>query len=237
MKLVLGITVFGVVLLAQSVQPAFDVATVRPRNAGNGVEAGTTTYPRRYHSIGSLRSLIGAAYGVQDHQISGGPAWVNTELFQIDGMTAGPTPLDRMLLMLQTLLAERFQLTLRRERKEVPIYALVVARNGAAQEVPKFQKTEKDKIGGISYGAGSMRGRMTLARLACDLSPSAGRTVVDRTGLTGAFEINLRWDDSPYSSGPTLFAAVQEQLGLKLDPAEGPMEILTIERAEKPSGN
>ncbi len=140
-----------------------------------------------------------------------------------------------MMLMLQTLLAERFKLTIHRETKEIPIYALVAAKNG-----PRLQEAkDKDKIGSMSIGRGMLRGQTTLADLARYLSSSADRPVMDRTGLTAGFEINLQWspDTSPEASGPSLFTAVQEQLGLKLESSKGPVELLVIDHAERPSGN
>jgi uncharacterized protein (TIGR03435 family) len=241
MKPLLLIAASALVMLVQSEKPAgsenpaFDIATIKPHDPSGGVLAGTSISPRRYSGVGSLRSLIQTAYGVQDYQVSGGPSWVNTDLFEVDGRAANPTPHDQMMLMLQTLLAERFKLAIHRETKVVPIYALVAAKNG-----PKLQEVkDKDKIGAMSAGRGMLRGQMTLTDLARYLSSSAGRPVVERTGLTAGFEINLRWspDNSPDAPGASLFTAIQEQLGLKLESAKGPIETLVIDHAEKPSGN
>jgi len=232
MKPLLLVATSGLAILAQS---AFDVATIKPHDSSGGVLAGTSVSPRRYSGVGSLRSLIQTAYGVQDYQVSGGPPWANTELFEVDGRPASPTSHDQMMQMLQTLLAERFKLAIHHETKEVPIYALVPAKNG-----PKLQEVkDKDKIGGMSTGRGMLRGQMTLADLARYLSSSAGRPVIDRTGLTAGFEINLQWspDNTADAASPSLFAAIQEQLGLKLETAKGPVETLVIDHAEKPSGN
>ncbi len=222
-------------ILAQAQKPAFEVATVKPHAPGGGVLSGTSFSPTRYSGVGSLRSFIQTAYGVQDYQVSGGPGWAGTELYEIDGRTAGPTSLDQMRLMLQTLLNEQFQLATHRDTKEVPIYALVVAKGGSKLK----EAADKSKIGGIGAGRGMVKGTMTLADLARSLSSSAGRPVVDRTGLTGGFEINLKWspDNSPDGDQPGLFTAIQEQLGLRLESAKGPVEVLAIDHAEKPSGN
>ena len=118
------------VLFAQVEKPAFEVATVKPHDPNSGVVSGTSLTPVRYAGVGSLRSLIQTAYEVQDYQVSGGPAWVNTDLYEVDGRAASPTARNQMMLMLKALLAERFKLAMHRDSKEVPIYALTVAKDG-----------------------------------------------------------------------------------------------------------
>jgi uncharacterized protein (TIGR03435 family) len=133
--------------------------------------------------------------------------------------------------MLQTLLAERFKLAMHSETRELPVYALVVGKSG-----PKIQEVTEG-IGTMTTGRGRLNCRLPIAAFARYLSPTLGRTVLDRTGLTGAFEIKLEWAPDDESSGPSIFAAVQEQLGLKLESAKGPVEILVIEHAEKPAAD
>jgi uncharacterized protein (TIGR03435 family) len=236
------------------------------------------------------------AYGVTDSQISGGPGWLNSEKFDIeakadDSSIAEPWKLseeqrklaqDRSKRMLQALLADRFKLTLHRETKELPVYALVVAKNG-----PKIQQASTDELrpanakepqdfrkgppnGPILKGRGLfMRpGQLTgtaapLTLLAETLSnqPELGRIVLDKTGLQGNYDFTLKWalderqnqmfrgpgdggkegpgsdNAPPPDSGPSLFTAIQEQLGLKLESQKGPVEILIIDGAERPSEN
>ncbi len=131
--------------------------------------------------------------------------------------------------MLRTLLADRFKLASHSETKELPLYSLVVGKNG-----PRIQEV-KDGIGSMSAGKGRLSGRMPIVDFARYLSPILGRAVVDRTGLTGAFDIKLEWTPGDDASGPSIFTAVQEQLGLKLESAKGPVEILLIDHAEKPA--
>jgi bla regulator protein BlaR1 len=145
--------------------------------------------------------------------------------------------------MLQAMLADRFQLRLRHEMKEVSAYDLVRAKNG-----PKFKpntdlSARPDLV--ISADAGGMHvkaSNATMARLTVQLAFSAGRPVVDKTGLTGGYAFTLDWapDNSPAAvdgSAPTLFTAIQEQLGLKLDPSRTTQQMLIIESAERPSAN
>jgi len=173
--------------------------------------------------------------------------------------------------MLQSLLAERFQLVLRRDTKEMPVYALVVAKNG-----PKFKDAHEsdpnipELSGRTDLPAGGPRPRVTFIRrgrltiqggnmpgLAAQLSNFLGRTVIDKTGLTGSYDLKLEWvpDENQVAAfqaigvpegagapppdwhGPTLFTALEEQLGLKLDSQKGPVEMFAIERVERPSEN
>jgi len=149
--------------------------------------------------------------------------------------------------MLKTLLADRFQLRLRRESKELPVYALVVGKNG-----PKFHEADGATPGGMNYGRGRITARKaSMEDFAKRLESELGRTVVNRTALKGDFAFEMEWipdtgqplgllGPSPApadTSGPSVFTALQEQLGLKLEPQKGPVEILVIDHAEKPSEN
>jgi len=221
---------------AQSAAVSFEIATIKPHDPSSPVGGSSGFQPRRFTAVGTLRSFVQLAYGVQDFQISGGPSWTESERYELDARPASPTGRDAMLVMLQSLLAERFQLKLHRESKEGSVYNLVIAKNG-----PRLQEeADKTKIGAMSTGRGMLRGSLTLAAFTRALSAIASRPVIDRTGLTGAFKVDLRWsaDDSPDApSGPSLSTAIQEQLGLKLESAKGAVEILVIDRVEKPSPN
>lgn len=195
----------------------------------------------------TLKFLITFAYDVRDHQISAGPSWFDTERYDIvaKGPIDHPTVAQNRQ-MLQTLLADRFQLRLLRETKELPEYALVVEKNG-----PKLHQPE-----GAGNGMRIGRGRITTQAISMDhfagnLGKLLGRTVVDKTGLQGNFAFTLEWTPDasqpmgvlgpspavPDDSGPSIFTALQEQLGLKLEPQKGPVEIFVIDHVEKPSEN
>lgn len=256
-------------------QPSFEVASVKPSNSAdrrplfnmfNIASGGQFTA-----SNVTVRSLIRLAYNTKDFQISGGPTWVASDLFDIAAKPPGATTSDQFAAMLQSLLADRFHMAIRRETKEMPVYALVVAKNGPkfkdAQEsdpdIPQLKgRTDLPGGGGRRRVNIIRRGRLTtqganMPGLAAQLANVVGRTVVDRTGLTGIYDLMLEWapDENqvanfqaigvpegfgapaPDWQGPTLFTALEEQLGLKLESQKGPVEMFTIERAERPSEN
>jgi uncharacterized protein (TIGR03435 family) len=139
--------------------------------------------------------------------------------------------------MLRSLLAERFKLRLHSEDRDVPLYALVVSKKG-----PKLREVFEE-IGTMSGGAGWLSGKLTLSALAQQLTSTVGRTVEDRTNIAGAFDIKLAWAPDGNNPAPdeqvkpSIFVAVQEQLGLKLESTKGPVKMMVIDRAERPSEN
>jgi len=269
----------------------FDVASIKPSKPD--AVGGFMTIPGPGNVSDSftarnftLMTLIRAAYGIplgaEDSPITGGPSWLNSEKYDVEAKIDSAvleelkklSPEQRTLVqqqMLQALLAERFNLTVRRETKELPIYTLVIAKNG-----PKLQESKPDDGAPVgTRGPGGRRGRglgmmglggpviaqsVAIPNLVRLLSMVLGRPVLDKTGLTGKYDFTLKWtpDESQGGanagapgglpngqpaipaedpSGASLFTAIQEQLGLKLESGKGPVEIIMIERAERPSGN
>jgi uncharacterized protein (TIGR03435 family) len=201
----------------------------------------------------TLIMLIGQAYRIKPFQIVGGPSWLGSDLFEITAKAEGTADFDKVMLMLQSLLAERFQLVIRRETKEMPVYALLVAKGG-----PKLKETTEPISGRTIVRRGLMSSDGIEMRTFIELlSGFLGRSVVDKTGLTGKFDLKVQWQPDenqvamfqemgvpegfgappPDPLGPTLFTALQEQLGLRLESQKGPVEVLVIERVEKPSAN
>jgi bla regulator protein blaR1 len=194
--------------------------------------------------------LITFAYDVKDDQVSGGPGWANSESYDIVAKGDGNATRAQLRLMLQALLKDRFKLTLRHETKDVPIYELVVAKGGL-----KIQEdTESPRQRMAMTGPGKIMAQKTsLTPFAEFLGRFAGRPVVDKTGLTSTYTFKLNWTPAvgegglpgppppdvapPDSNGPSLFTALQEQLGLRLQSAKGPVESLVIEGAEEPTEN
>ncbi len=186
----------------------------------------------------TLLILLRWAYNVAQFQIVGEPGWASTDTYDISAAPETAATHDEALGMIQTLLADRFHLVLHRETKEVPILALVIGKGG-----PKLAKSNDademhTSMRGAPHGA---TGHATMAHLARYLTNQLGRPVVDRTSLAGLFDFTLEFapegNGADAIPGPSIFTALQEQLGLKLDPAKGPVEILVIDHAEKPSEN
>jgi bla regulator protein BlaR1 len=201
----------------------------------------------------SLQMLIGFAYDVRNHQIAGGPNWLETAKFTIDAKAGSSVQIPPGLasntpirLMLQSLLANRFRLVVHQEAREQQVYELVVNRGG-----PKLRDATSSlhaRQQGLRMGRGEFTGTASpLSLLVNQLSQQLGRTVIDKTGLTGTYDFTLKWTpdagtQAPDSataeqSGPSIFTAVQEQLGLKLQSAKGPVEMIVIDHVEKPDAN
>jgi uncharacterized protein (TIGR03435 family) len=260
--------------------PSFEVAPIRPNRSGDN-HFWIQFDPGRFRVTGAkVKLLIQQAYDVRSYQVEGGPSWIESERYDIeakeeDSQVEEESKLPREQswgqdkLRLQRLLADRFKLRLSHTTKELPVYALVVAKNG-----PKLQKAKPGDtypngmkgFDGIAHpdvlriGPGELRGQATtIARLINMLSELVGRTVVDRTGLTGAYDFSAKWtlDESPTAMGirpedgnleaklsspaenfgSSFFTAIQEQLGLKLLSGKGPVEVLVIDHVERPSEN
>jgi bla regulator protein blaR1 len=218
----------------------------------------------------TVQDLIREAYGVDVTQISGAPNYVTADKYDIEAKMDGSaadairklSPDQReleMQRMLQTLLADRFKLTLHRETKDLPVYEMVIAENGPHLQEAKPGDTYPNGIKGpdgrsmpglFRGGPGELTGQgVPIGVLAKALTQRLGRNVLDKTGLAGNYDFTLRWTPNdggpapdntvtPESSGSAaIFAAIQEQLGLKLEPQSAPIQILVIDHVEQPSEN
>jgi uncharacterized protein (TIGR03435 family) len=231
----------GFVALAYG-QESFEVASIKPHPGVITFSSDPSVKGNRMTATAStLRDLITVAYHVRYDQISGGPGWAGTDHYDLEARAAGgEIGREQMRPMLQTLLAERFQLRIHRETKEVPMYALVVSKNGPKLKESSPAEEPKGQITGDGSGIHMEVCQGTMAQLASRLSGNgAGRPVIDRTGLQGNYSFKLDWVNAPGSESelPSLFVALQEQLGLRLEPAKGPSEVIVIDGAEKPSAN
>jgi uncharacterized protein (TIGR03435 family) len=234
-------------LLAQSsaTQLKFEVASVKP-SAPDAPGLFTRYLPGGGLRItgATLQNLISMAYDVRAFQISGGAKWIDNDRFDIDArLTTSDAPHSTLMRQdqsnaaeaLRNLLTDRFQLTLHPETREQPVFALVVAKAG-----PKLQEATESESFIRKTGRGSIKGQAVALRLlVLNLANELGRTVVDKTGLSGKYSFELKWDPSiaPDPSDPSLFAALQEQLGLRLESQKGVVKVLVIDRAEKPAAN
>ena len=212
----------------------------------------------------TVRQLVLRAYGLQDSRLVAGPGWMNSDRFDIEARAEGDVTPDRFSSMLRSLLAERFNFGAHDETRDIPIYALVLSRSDGRLG-PKLRRSEVDcdavAEAAIARGGAppratpgeppacsvgfSGRGQMAarskpLPALLTFFSQVTARTVVDRTGLTGIFDVDLTWTPDaaqPDADGPSIFTAVQEQLGLKLEPLKTPVMVLVVDRVESPSEN
>jgi uncharacterized protein (TIGR03435 family) len=220
---------------------SFEAASIRRNTGVSGNTQINISGGRLTVTNGSAKTLIRNAYTLLSFQLANEPRWLDTEMYDIVATTGsgGTIAQDQLKPLLQSLLAERFHLKVHWETREVPVYALVVAKDG-----PRFKESTGSQEPGIntSKGPGGARMKGTnepLAILASNLGNQLGRIVVDKTGLKGAYDWLLEWDPNPTaeSTRPALFAALQEQLGLRLEATKGPMETLVIDNVEKPSEN
>ncbi len=232
--------------------PTFDVATVKPNRTGKG--GGNFAASPGMLTIRNLplRRIIGAAYNIAEYQISG-PHWLEQERFDIVAKTDGSvTGEDEMLPLLQPLLAERFHLAMHRETKQLPAYVLTVGTNG-----PKFEAAEAGGTGlrfkkaNKSGGARIHSTHLTMPEFAEILSRRLGHPVLDRTGLAGAYRVTLEWaaenkatkpgktgKAEPDTDRPSIFTALHDQMGLRLQARKAPVDIFVIDHIEKtPTAN
>ena len=222
---------------------SFEVASLKP--AAPGQQGGIIRPMRGNQSYVAqnmpLRALIRIAYGVSDRQLSGGPDWVNTTLFDMDGKAEKPATIDELHLMLRSLLEERFDLKVHRESKEQSVFALVVDKGGPKMTVHQPVETDYPPISGGGIGPRTARNAV-MSYFAFYLSQVLDKWVIDRTGLTDRYDFTIQWVPdrpppppgspeaaAPPPEGPTIFAALKEQLGLRLDATKGPVEYLVID--------
>jgi uncharacterized protein (TIGR03435 family) len=229
--------------MATRVTPrSFDVASVKlNQSGGESRRAGTSPGGAFTATNVTLKLLISRAYGVAEAQIEGGPGWIDTETYDIAAKADTPLEMSREEVRpcLQALLAERFQLAVHRGTKPGAVFSLVLAKNG-----PKFRQHSGSGQAGISLssdsGMAAITGtKITMARLAEYLSNQAGRPVIDDTGLKGEYDFRVEWaaDEKPGSQMPSVFTALQEQLGLKLNATRGTIEVIVVDRAERAVAN
>ena len=183
----------------------------------------------------SLENLIREVYGFQTFQVDGAAEWMRNERWDIVAKAEGDPSFEQILAMMKTLLAERFKLVSHYEPRDMSIYALVAARADKRLGPQLKMSTASCPLEcrtNITAGRIVAVGR-TLSDLARNLSVVAGRAVQDKSEIAGAFDAELTWNDT--EQGPSLFTAVQEQLGLKLEPQRGRVDVFVIDSAERPS--
>ncbi|HEY1767211.1 MAG TPA: TIGR03435 family protein [Terracidiphilus sp.] len=244
--------------MAADADPSLDVATIKPsdpnrRGKGFGFQG---THFRTFNM--NLNDLIGIAYGVHSKQIVGAPDWFGTDLYDIDGVpdTPGRPNLKQMGILLQKLLADRCGLKLHHETKELFVYAITVAGGGPKMTITKAAVNDQQGFGFRGLGDLSVF-NMDMKDFAMGMQSAVmDKPVVDQTGLKDRYDFKLKWtpDDSQFAqfrtavpvtppkaddpnAPPSLYTAVQEQLGLKIEATKAPDDVLVIDHVEKPSAN
>jgi uncharacterized protein (TIGR03435 family) len=245
--------------------PAFEVSTVKHNKSGSSSSNSNFHDGRFTASNVSLKNLLQyRAYGIPESRILGGPQWISSERFDIEAKTDSAVA-DRLRTlahdqrriqtqaMFQQLLAGRFKLAVHWETRDLPVYAMAVAKKGPSLHPSK----QPDGHSGTSSNDGQFTAQgLTLAQLADaltqELSRELGRVVIDKTGIQGRYDFALKWmpdtgaalmnDRTDGSAalpdfGPSIFTAIQEQLGLKLESTKGPVQVLVIDHVEMPSEN
>ena len=269
---------------ANADRPEFDVSSIKPSKSDGRYSVRNAPEPGRFRGTSiTLRLLIGNAYqltpGESVTRIFGAPNWIDSEHFEVDAKAEGNPSPDQMRLMLQSLLSDRFKLALHHETRELPVYALVLAKPGKTGPQLKPHSDDVKCVGPDAKAPSTLPrpgdalppfcgdfnlfgrpptlreagNKITIGMLVAQLGNFVDRPIVDRTGLTGTYDATLEFAfafrqgaadgtanamiPSDPSSPPSIFTALQEQLGLKLESQKGPVDVLVIDHVEQPSAN
>ena len=232
-------------LFGQSpVSALFEVASVRPADPNQrAVDFVISPGGRLRATNVTLAHMLHEAYQVKYYQVSGGPGWLKDARFNIDAVSIGEPTRKEMMAMLQSLLVERFQLKLRRETREGNAFELVEAKSWmklklstANSSFLRLIRNTPPELPGVSYTV--IGQKVSLSKLADYLKGEVQRPVFDRTGIGGEFDFKIDYaTEGNLETGPSIFTALQDQIGLRLQAAKGPIETLVIEKAERPTEN
>lgn len=233
-------------MMAKDADPDWSVTAVKPSDPNDRVSGDNFVGSRYTIERKTVVQMLSLGYGVQQRQITGAPDWAATDNWDTSGIPDVPGEPDQQQrqALVRKLLAERFGLKVHTEQREMPVYGLVLAKGG-----PKIKPSAHDPndVPDLSGSGNRVQQSMSftnlsMADLATGLQDFTDRPVVDRTKLTGRYDFKLRWtSDETHITAPDappgLFTAMQEQLGLKLEPIKAPAEMLVIDDVEKPGAN
>lgn len=238
-----------IITTAQNKPLKFEVASIRLHKTQIQSVGSRLSGPNFMAEAMSPDNLITYAYDLKSYQVSGVPSWADSQnlgcdRYDVNAKAEGDSALkmDQARAMVQSLLAERFHLQFHREMKDTPVYALVIAKGGH-----KLKEHTSDEPGGLRMGRPNgievTSTGSPVSLLVSQLTKGNGvdRIVVDRTGLTGNYDYKLTWSALAAvrndSDAVTIFTALQEQLGLRLEPQRAPIEVLVVDHIEKPTEN
>jgi uncharacterized protein (TIGR03435 family) len=249
------------VRMAADANPAFEVATIKPSDPARPGKIFTVRGQDVVTVNTTLNDLISMAYNLHARQIAGGPSWLDSDKYDVTGRpdVPGQPSVAQIKIMLQKLVADRFQLKFHREKKDLSVYAIGIAKAGA-----KINKSQTDPNGlpSLFFGGGGPGGGMSFNVMNATIAEVAGtlqavvldKPVVDQTGLAEKYDFIVKFTPDPgqmagFGQGgpppaadnpdapPDLFAAFQQQLGLKIETSKAPVDVLVIDKVEKPSAN
>jgi uncharacterized protein (TIGR03435 family) len=242
--------------MAASANPAFEVATIRPSDPAHPEQIITLRGAEVITTNVTVHALINLAYWLHPKQLTGGPAWTESDKFDMAGKPDAPGQpnVDQMKVMIQKLLADRFQLKFHFEKRELSVYAITIAKTGA-----KITKSQDDPNGlpGWNFGRTPSGTTFTfrnspMSQVAALLQNSLDKPVVDQSGLSERYDFTVTFTPDPSQAAllggpspaannpdaaPDLFTAFQQQLGLKLESTKAPVDVMVIDKVEKPSEN
>jgi uncharacterized protein (TIGR03435 family) len=264
MRILLAVLLCSAATLVAQSEPTFDVASLKRNTSLSEMGGGGPRPGGRYRLTNmSARSLISVAWNVPTSRVLGGPGWVAVDRFDLDATMKENATQEEMRGMLRALLRNRFTLAAHIEKRDLPVYLLVRVRPDAPLG-PSLERSAFDcndpaarkqnaaaalaarpgrMLCGFTVNTGMLdAGGATIETLAQILTPQAGRPVIDRTGLTGGYNVLLKWTatlgtDAPAGDAVSLFTAVQEQLGLRLDNGTAPLDVVVVDRIERPTEN
>jgi len=230
--------------------PTFEAASVKPSPEGPGHSGWHTRTGYLVLQNQNLRTMVATAYRLTEDRVLGGPKWIDSDRYNVEARAAGPADDPELLVMLQNMLAERFQVKLHREQKELSGYLLATVK-GRLKIEPDPPDPNNPNAGSKSHGS---RGRLEAQRISMDklteiLSRQLGVPVVDKTDAKGVYTFTLEWTPEPRRpaasdslvatepAGPTLFDALAQQLGLKLESKKIRAEVIILDQAQKPTEN
>ena len=230
----------ALLLCAAAAAQSFEVATVKPNPSGPTAPNGFTTTPGRFRVLNSpLEQMMHAAFHIPEGSLAGLTGWMRTDRYDVEAKTPANSTFDDDLTMLRVLLIERFRLRFHNETRQSATLALVVAKSG-----PKLHPSKDDAAGNkerIDIRPAEISGvNIPFGHFVSVLAAQLKRAVRNETGLSGKFDLSLKYvrDDAPEgANGPTVFGALEDQLGLKLESRKGPVEVMVIDSAEKPREN
>jgi uncharacterized protein (TIGR03435 family) len=239
----IGIVITGTATL-HSQPPAFEVATVKVNHTGdNGMSRPNLRNGMLTARNVSMKMLLRAAYDLSEPRITG-PDWLDSDRYDLAAKSPQGVPDSELMPMLQALLKDRFHLVVHREMKEMSVFDMVVAKSGLKMPVfdPAHPAPPRGPAGGsMDFTAISSNGIATMSQLALQLTGSAGRPVLDKTGVEGRYGYFLMYTPIAAQSAngvvgsgaPDFFTAVEQQLGLRLEPKKESVEILVVDHADR----